>query len=224
MAAGAPVIAQVSSLGARWREESAHRPPEAPSREAPPVSRNAVYVRYSWISVPARPPKTFQPGDLITVVVRETRKFKANADLDTKKEFDVDSQLDEFVKFTNGGVGAATFQRGKPNIQYDYKNELKGEADAQRKDELTTRITGKIIDVKPNGLLIVEASARIEHDEEITVMTLTGTCRKEDVTADNTVLSSQMADKAIRVQNEGSLRATTSRGWIPKLIDWIKPF
>jgi flagellar L-ring protein precursor FlgH len=217
-------VAQTSSVGARTREERVHQLPEVAPREAPRISRNAVYDRYSWISVPSRPPKTFRPGDLITIVVRETRKFKANADLDTKKEFDVESQLDAFLKFTQGGVGASTFRRGKPNISYQYQNEIKGEADAQRKDELTTRLTGKILDVKPNGLLVIEATSRLEHDEEVTVMTLTGTCRKEDVTPDNTVLSTQMADKSISVQNEGALRANTSRGWIPRLIDWIKPF
>ncbi len=216
--------AQTSSVGARTREEREHRRPEVAPREAPRISRNAVYDRYSWISVPARPPKTFRPGDLITIVVRENRKFKANADLDTKKEFDVDSQLDAFLKFTQGGVGASEFRRGKPNINYEYQNELKGEADTQRKDELTTRLTGKIIDIKPNGLLVIEATSRLEHDEEVTLVTLTGTCRKEDVTPDNTVLSTQMADKSISVQNQGALRANTSRGWIPKLIDWIKPF
>ena len=94
-------------------------------------------------------------------------------------------------------------------------------------DDITQAIkdasmTGKIIDVKPNGLLVIEARAKVEHDEEISTITLTGTCRKEDVTADNTILSTQIADKHVAVKNEGALRAVSTRGWIPKLLDLIK--
>ena len=71
---------------------------------------------------------------------------------------------------------------------------------------------------------LLEARAAVRHDDETSMITLTGVCRKEDVTADNTILSTQIADKNIVVANEGALRAASSRGWIPKLIDLIKPF
>jgi len=71
---------------------------------------------------------------------------------------------------------------------------------------------------------VIEAKASVQHDDEISMITLTGVCRKEDVTADNTILSTQIADKNIVVVNEGALRAASSRGWILKLIDLIKPF
>lgn len=218
------VWAQTSSLGARQRQaQSGEIIPKAP-RETPQQPRNYVYEQYAWTSIPPRLPKTFEPGDLLTIVVRERRKFEAEADLEAKKKFDITSELDAFIKATDGGIGAATFRRGKPTIDFKYQQKSKNEGDANREDRLTTRLTGKIIDVKPNGLLVIEARARIEHDEEISTITLTGTCRKEDVTADNTILSTQIADKHVAVKNEGALRAVSSRGWIPKLLDLIKPF
>ena len=71
---------------------------------------------------------------------------------------------------------------------------------------------------------MLEAKARIQHDEEASVITMTGTCRKQDVTADNTILSTQIADKDVVVKNEGALGAAARRGWIPKLVDWLRPF
>jgi len=62
------------------------------------------------------------------------------------------------------------------------------------------------------------------NDDEISNITLTGVCRKEDVTADNTILSTQIANKNLVVTNKGALRSASTRGWIPKLIDLIKPF
>jgi len=216
-------FAQTSSIGAVHRQHQHDEPPPAPTREAPPVERNAVYDSYAWIGLPPLPPKTYKPGDLITIIIREQRQWEVDADLRTKRQLDVDSELDAFIRFTEGGVGAATFRRGKPNIDYKFGSNLKSQGDTSREDRLTTRITGKIIDVKPNGLLVLEAEARVQHDEEVSRITLTGTCRKQDVTADNTVLSTQVADKNVVITNEGAMRSAAARGWITKFLDWLKP-
>ncbi len=220
----APTVAQTSSLGAQKRKAEAGKViPKAP-REAPHVERNPVYEEYAWIGERPRLPKTFRPNDLITIIVREQRKFEADADLETKKQFDINSELDAFFKPTTGGLGAATFHRGKPNVSYKYDHKTKNEGDTNREDKLTTRLTARIIDVKPNGQLVLEARGRVEHDDEISVITLTGVCRKEDVTADNTILSTLIAEKNVVVKNEGALRAASRRGWIPQLLDALRPF
>lgn len=223
-AMSADANAQTSSIGARERAAMHARPLPFEGRETVLRPRNLVYERYGWIASTPAPPKTFKPGDLLTIIIREQRKWEADADLETKSKFDVQSTLDAFVKPTAGGLGSAEFRRGKPNIDYKFNQKLKNEGDSSREDKLTTRLTGKVIDVKPNGLLVIEARARIVHDEETSEITLTGSCRKDDVTADNTVLSTQMADKEVVVSNKGALRKASSRGWITKLVDLFKPF
>lgn len=220
----AQASAQTSSLGARKRRADVGKVRALGTREAPVVERNAVYERYSWITVEQAAPKTFEVGDLITIIVRERRDFEVEADLETKKRLSVKSEIDAFIKLTGGGLGATPFKRGTPNIDYKLTNRLKSEGDTAREDSMTMRLTGTIIDVKPNGLLVLEARARIQHDEEISAITFTGTCRKEDVTADNTILSTQVADKSILVDNKGAMRAASSRGWLVKLVDLLTPF
>lgn len=223
-AAHAPdALAQRSSLGARQRMTDADKPPEKAPREAPPRPRNLVYEKYGWTAMTPAPPKAFRPGDLITIIVREQRKWEADSDLETKKKFDVKSELDAFLKPTQGGIGAAGFRRGRPNIDYTFDQKYKTEGDSSREDKLTTRLTARILDVKPNGLLVLEGRAKMTHDEEISEITMTGTCRKEDVTADNTVLSTQIADKAVVVTNSGALHSAATRGWVTKLLDLLKP-
>ncbi len=216
-------LAQTSSLGARKRQVDVGKPAVKPAREYPRVPRNLVYERYAWISVRPLPPKTFKPGDLLTVIIREQRRWEADAELETKRKFDIKSQLDAFLKPIDGGFGAATFSRGKPNVDYRLDQKLKTEGDASREDRLITRLTVRIIDVKPNGTLVLEGRARVTHDDEFGEITLTGICRKEDVTADNTILSTQMADKVVTVNNAGALRAASSRGWLHKLLDLLRP-
>jgi len=121
-------------------------------------------------------------------------------------------------------LGATTFYRGKPNVDYKFGTRLKSEGDNNREDTFITRISGKIIDVKPNGNLVLEATSQIDHEQESATVTLTGECRSVDVTPDNTVLSTQIAELRIEVENTGAVRDATTRGWVIRLLDWLKPF
>lgn len=224
LACAGSAVAQVSSLGARKRAEDAEKRPDVLSKELEASRKNVVYGRYSWITVDPEPPRTYKVEDLVTIIVRENRKFEADSDNNAQSDFKVESTVDAFFKPTDGGLGATTFQRGKPNVDYEWKSDAKNKGDASREDSLTMRITAKVIDVKPNGLLTLEGKLTIKHEEEVSSVTITGVCRKEDILPDNTVLSTQMAEKVIAVDNEGPVRDAAKRGWVRHLLDLIKPF
>ena len=215
--------AQTSSLGAKQRRLRANQLPQVAARENPRIARNAVFDRHAWISASPKKAKAFRIGDLITVIVREQRSFEAEADLETKKKITLDAQINEFIRLIDGGVGPTGFGRGRPGIDVTLNSKLKNEGDAEREDRLTMRLTAKIIDIKPNGVLVLEGRASIQYDADVSVMTVTGICRKEDVTADNTILSTQLADKSITVDNQGPLRDVTRRGWLFRMMDFLNP-
>ena len=175
-------------------------------------------------AVKVTPPRTFKVHDLITVIIREQRKFESDGELETKKKFDLQSQFSAMFNLIDGGLGAATFSRGQPNVDLKVNSKIKNEADKEREDRFITRITGEIIDVKPNGNLVIQAKARLVFDNEITVITLTGVARSADVTPDNSILSTQLSDKVIDVQNSGAVRDGSRRGWIPRLLDAVGLF
>jgi len=218
--------AQTSSLGKR---AARHEPlPPDPNvgvgNELMERRGNPLLEESSLIAIKVRPPKEFQVNDIITIIVRQQKRFEAEAELDTKKKFDIQSELEAFFKLIDGGLGATTFYRGKPNVDYKFGARLKSEGDNSREDTFVTRISGTIVDVKPNGNLVVEASSKIVHEQESAMVTLTGECRSSDVTPDNTILSTQLARLNIKVDNQGAVRDATTRGWILRLLDLVKPF
>ena len=213
--------AQTTSLAKRNPET---QPAETPGREGSPYKGNPKLERHSLIAVKVQPPKKFHVHDLITVIVRQQAKYESDGSLNSKKEADIESKLDAFINFVDGGLGAAAFRRGKPNIKFELDMELKNKAKKDREDRFVTRITAEIIDVKPNGNLVIEARARQIFEDEITCMALSGICRNVDVTPDNTLLSTQLADLNLEVKNHGAVRDGSSRGWLQKLLDRTKPF
>ena len=222
---GSTALSQTSSIAKRHAQQAKTNVTSGAGTRDPDARRgNPTLEKHSLVAVQVKPPKTFAPHDLITIIIREQVKFEADGELQTKKKFDIKSNLSAFFKPIDGVLGAATFGRGVPNIDFKIDNKLKNQADKDREDRLTTRITAEVIDVKPNGNLVLQARGMITFDNEVSVITLTGTVRNKDVTPDNTVLSTQLANKNISIQNTGAIRDGSRRGWIPRLLDAIGPF
>ncbi|HSW47336.1 MAG TPA: flagellar basal body L-ring protein FlgH [Phycisphaerae bacterium] len=180
----------------------------------------------SLIAIPSVQPRKFKVNDIISIIVQQHKSYQADGKLDTKKEWDLTGKLNDWFRFYDGPkhLGQDKLSNGKPGFDFSYENEMKSKAKNDREDKFTTRIAARVIDVKPNGNLVLEAMMTEQHDEERFAITLTGTCRSDDVSPDNSVLSSKIAEMTLIEKNEGAVRDSTKRGWIPKLLDWVAPF
>ncbi len=194
-----------------------------PRDESTPSTRSIEAV--SLIAIPRTPPRKFRPHDLITIIVKQAKKRESDAKLDTEKKWNINGKLSEWFRFyEDHKLGTDSLPRGEPGFKFQYRNKYENDAQNERKDRFETRIQAKVIDVKPNGNLVLEARQHETHDEEIVEITLTGECRSEDVTPANTILSTQLAAMVLVEKNTGAVRDATTRGWIPRLLDWAKPF
>ncbi|NOX57391.1 MAG: flagellar basal body L-ring protein FlgH [Planctomycetes bacterium] len=195
----------------------------AATREDPPKPASPVIEKTSIIAVKTKDPKKYKVHDLVTIIVRDRTLYEADVTANARRQSTLRSELDAFIRFTGGGIGASPFRRGKPNINYRGTFNQRNNAESEREDSLTTRITAEIVDVKPNGNLVVEATAQTRHDKEVHTMRFRGMCRSIDVTPDNTVLSTQIANKKIDILTKGSIRNATRPGWAGEIYDWIRP-
>jgi flagellar L-ring protein precursor FlgH len=162
--------------------------------------------------------------DLVTIIVREDKKSISDARLKSEKTWGIDAQLRDWFRFHDAKLIPQNFPVGNPGIGFDLDNQYEGKGKTDRKDSLTTRVTAEIVDVKPNGTLVLEATKSIELDEDVQIITLTGVCRSEDVTPQNTILSTQMAGANISVRHTGPARDASRRGWLMRGFDLLRPF
>lgn len=179
----------------------------------------------SMIAVPPVPPRKFKVHDLVNIIVRQQKKYEADGKLNTKREWDIDGKLEEWFRFyPRNRLGSDQLSSGQPSFKFGTKNENKMDGENEREDKFTTYIQATIIDVKPNGNLVLEARMEEQHDEEHFTITLTGVCRSEDVTATNSILSTQIANLVLVERNKGAVRDATTRGWIPRILDFGRLF
>jgi flagellar L-ring protein precursor FlgH len=179
----------------------------------------------SFLAVPEPQPKVVKKHDIITLIIREESEYSSEGTTDLKKQADLNAAIEQFIRINaknfaieNSIAGAA------PAISMNGSRNFKGEATVDRTDSYTQRVGAEVIDVKPNGTLVLQAMKTIQTDEEEQSVILSGVCRAEDITADNTVLSTQLHDLTVRKTHKGAVRDTTKRGWIPRLLDVINPF
>lgn len=192
----------------------------------PPDPSRANLHAVSYFAVPEPEPRTLKKHDLVTIIVREESEYKSEGTTDLKKEAALEAKIDEWIKLalSNVEIEGGAIGANPPSIKMSGSRDLKGEATVDRTDSLTLRVTAEVIDVKPNGTLVLQARQRIRTDDEEQIFILSGICRAEDVTPDNTILSTQMFDKDVVKKHTGAVRDTTKRGFLPKLLDAISPF
>lgn len=191
-----------------------------------PDPQQAQLPQVSYIAVPPPQPRVLRAHDLVTIIVREESTFASKGTTDTKKNAALDAAIEEWIslnlselQLSGGGISSPV-----PSVKMRGQRNFKGEATVDRTDKLTARITAEIVDVKPNGTLVLQARKRIKTDEEEQIFILTGICRSEDITLDNTVLSTQMYDLEFTKKHTGAVRDSTRRGLLPRLLDLINPF
>lgn len=171
-------------------------------------------------------PREFAVHDLVTIIVEETTRSEANQSLDTTKEYDIGAAMNQFpslrhlleLQVQNGDTQRTA------NLDVNFDSEFKGEGDYARTDRFVARITAAVIDVKPNGTVVVEARKRIDKDGEIQTIILSGVCRREDVTNQNTVLSSQLADLTVTMSTDGQVTKAGRKGVIPRALEAVFNF
>lgn len=228
------LVSFVSGL-AYGQSSSLYLPKEAPRAEPQPgpdgridrLSPTLSMASFSAVPLPA--PRKFQLHDLITIIIRESVENNSRSEMETSKETTVEGEITDFPKFQLSDlldlkVRAGDDSRPNPKVGVEFETEFEGEGSQRRVDTFTTRITARIIDIKPNGTLVLEARKTLTTDSEITQIVMTGTCRKDDVTADNTILSTQLYDLHLDKQSSGELRKATKKGILTRVLEGIFNF
>jgi flagellar L-ring protein precursor FlgH len=191
--------------------------------QSDPATSGATSASYFAVAAPL--PKLVHKHDLVVIVVNEQSNFSSTGLTDLKHTSDLNAEIDSYLALRLSNLRLANLTPALPlDLKASSAHDFNGQATLTRADALTTQISAEVIDVKPNGSVVLKASTHIKNDEEEQTIELTGICRVEDITADNSVLSTQLSNLDVKKTHTGAVRDTTERGFIPRLLDTINPF
>ena len=191
----------------------------------PDPAANLRTMSMLYINVPE--PRMYEIHDLITLIIDESSSAESKQTLDTKKDYELGAEVSAFPDLLE--LLELRLQPGDrtdiASLGIDSNQKFKGEGTAKRSDRFVARITAEIIDVKPNGTLVVEARKTVQsQDGESKTIVLSGVCRQEDITDSNTLNSSQLANLNIVQTTEGEVSKTAKKGLIPRVLEAIFNF
>ena len=168
-------------------------------------------------------------GDIVVVKLVENTKAQNKAETTANKNGSNDYQVGAlFGQGSNGfipclGVGP-TAKVGAPALTTSSVSDLSATGKTKRENYVTTSLATRVLRVLPGGLLQIEGAREIRVNEETEYMVVRGMVRTKDVSADNSVLSTQIADASIEYYGRGVLADTQKPGWFTRLMDNIWPF
>jgi flagellar L-ring protein precursor FlgH len=163
-------------------------------------------------------------GDVVTVNVVETAKGSKNATTKTQRGSSIDAGIEAFL-------GYETWLE-EHNSRFNSDNMVKarmakgfdGSGTTTRTETMTASISARVVEVLPNDNLVIRGSRHVRLNHEDQIIVLSGIIRPEDISPDNTILSSFVADAKIEYFGKGVVSDEQRPGWLARILDAVWPF
>jgi flagellar L-ring protein precursor FlgH len=157
-------------------------------------------------------------NDLVTVRVEESISASGSADSSLDKSssngigitslFGIENKLPGFINLGDLATGASD-------------TGFKGAGTTTRAGVLTATLTARVVEVLPNGDLVIEGVREIGINGDRQIVVLTGVARVADVGPDNTLRSASIGQLRIRYFGRGLIKDSLSPGWLIRVLNKI---
>lgn len=168
-----------------------------------------------WQDTPVSVPNYFAEikglkiGDVVTVIIVEQATASNQATTQNKKSTKLSGTAGTGPLRFLDAMGAGT------------NSDFQGDGQTSRTTSLQTRCTARVMKVLPNGNLYIEGHRTNQINNEVQEIVCKGIVRPVDIGADNTVLSSALAEAEIKLSGRGSGSQTGRPGVLARAYDWV---
>ncbi|MCX8117523.1 MAG: flagellar basal body L-ring protein FlgH [Desulfobacterota bacterium] len=199
------------------KEGLAHPSPALPSQEegslwSPSHSANL----YSDV-------KARNVGDIVTISIVESARASKNAETKTARDSGLNASWTGIFELITKGWKFHKTPIGTSH-QIDFSNQFDGKGETTRSSSMNAYITARVVQVFPNGNLLIRGTRLIQINNENQYISIEGIVRPEDISSTNVVLSTYIAEAKIELTGYGAISDKQRPGWLVHLLDWLWPF
>ena len=146
-------------------------------------------------------------GDIVTIVISESTTTSATRSSSNEKSGSVK---------LGAGIGIFDFLQAASAGGSD-KFSAKGSAASSNR--VAGNVTVTVVDITPGGNFILEGTQSIWQNKNEHKIVFRGTCRPEDISSSNTILSTRVADATVRFDGKGPLNAKQRQGILTQIFN-----
>ncbi|MFT5082235.1 MAG: flagellar L-ring protein precursor FlgH [Lentisphaeria bacterium] len=161
--------------------------------------------------------KASRIGDIITVVLQERTSSSKSSNVAIKKDNDIGVSTDAATGTLFGtvpGIGNLGLGTG-----LNGEREFKGEADADQSNRLTGSISVTVVDVYPNGTLVIRGEKWITLNRGNEFIRISGLIRSDDISPENSIDSTKIANARITYSGTGDIADSSEMGWLSRFFN-----
>ena len=162
--------------------------------------------------------KNFRVGDIITVLLSESAQANRSQTRETSREANNTLPSAASTKIGNVSPFLDGIDLNKNSI------DSKGAGSAGQSATLSGEVAVTVVDVLPNGNLVLRGEKQLALSEGTEFIQISGTIRPSDVSPNNTVQSRRLANAQIAYRGDGEINKAAGAGWATKLLFAFFPF
>lgn len=162
--------------------------------------------------------------DIVTVLVDYRSSMLSEGDAEARRTTSLNATLADWLGFNGKDLFPAPQSNGDLKVNGSLNSQFRAESDIELRDSLTFRIAAEVVDIRPNGSLVIEARRHIQINDEVWEQSLTGVVRRQSIGPDRTVRSDEVHELRIEKRERGFVNDGYKRGWFTRWYDTWKPF
>ena len=149
--------------------------------------------------------KAVRLHDVVSIVVTENLAASTDGQVKNSRGSAANSSVTSLF----GKLGASSALANLAGM--NASSSLAAQGQSSTNSSLTTTFGAEVVDVLPNGMLVVQATRQLTFSQQTQLIRLRGLVRPEDVSAHNEVLSTAMTDLELEVTGKGIVNDSTYR-------------
>lgn len=161
-------------------------------------------------------------GDLLTIVIQEQTDVENQDSRELEKSSDTSATFD-FSGSTGGDFGTSS-ANAELDTALNSDRQFDGSSRFSSDRQFSDRVTVTVLDVLPNGNLIVGGRRRVVVEGELRTLVVSGIVRPVDVRPDNSVLSRFVANLELAYEGAGVEPRFVNQGWLGRIGNKLWPF
>lgn len=186
--------------------------------QAARASAPAAGTDIAWMAGLSSDLRARRVNDLVTIKVIESISAVGSADSSLDKSSSGSASVGKFFGL-EGRLPSAVDPTSLASVSAGTK--FKGAGQTSRSGDLTAIITARVVEVLPNGDLVLEGAREIDINGDRQVAVLTGVLRTSDIQPNNVALSTSVGQLRIRYFGRGLIKDNLQPGWLIRVLNKI---
>lgn len=162
-------------------------------------------------------------GDLLTIVVEIDEEAEIRNSTQRSRGGGESMEVGQF--FGLGGEKRPRELEGlSANLDVGSESTFRGNGSVRRNERLTLRVAATVVDVLPNGHLVVQGDQEVRVNNELRDLHVAGIVQPEDISRYNVIAYDRIAGARISYGGRGQITSAQQPRWGQQIVDGALPF